>query len=154
MLRCLRSSAARDQNGLVFAITVRRPHQMKVGAAPLRFLPAPLIVLQVIDGRRIWITIVEVADGFGDIRRLRHILSLMNHGDEHSYATDPCQFGFLLENSTNPSPSPLIGDAQNRQPFLSRVPYRPTRRQVVLLQQIPTRRSRRSQRSSKSIPGG
>jgi hypothetical protein len=60
MLGRLRCPAARDEDRLVFSIRSVGPKQVIVDAASLRVLPELLIPLQIIDRRRIRITVVEV----------------------------------------------------------------------------------------------
>src|SRR5271170_3652797 len=64
MLRRLRGTTTGDEDGVVFLIRAAGPKKMMVGAAPVAVLPEPLIFFQVIDGRRIWIPVVEVPDLF------------------------------------------------------------------------------------------
>jgi hypothetical protein len=67
MLGSLRRSTAGDENRPVFTVRPVRPVKMKVGATPTAVLPAPSIVIEVVDRARVRIPFVEVLDlGHGE----------------------------------------------------------------------------------------
>ena len=67
MFCCLRSSAACDENGMVFSVWLVRPKEMMIGAASIRVFPGPAILFKIIDGPRIRISVVETTDLVCDI---------------------------------------------------------------------------------------
>src|SRR5579872_50086 len=69
MLGRLGCAAACDEDGLVFPIRSAGPKKVIVGAASLRVLPELLIPLQIVDRRRIGITVVEIPHFTCYIRR-------------------------------------------------------------------------------------
>ena len=62
VLRRLRCSAAGDEDRALFRVRLVRPEQVEVRAAPVRVLPAPSIVVEIVDRPRIRIPFVEVLD--------------------------------------------------------------------------------------------
>ncbi len=67
VFRRLGCSAACDEDRLIFSISAPGPVQMKLGASPLRILPVPPVLFQVIDWRRIRKTLIERAHFIRDI---------------------------------------------------------------------------------------
>jgi hypothetical protein len=60
----LRRAASGNKNRLISPIHPPRLIQVKIGAL-LRLIPKPLIVIQIINRRRMGETIVEITGGFG-----------------------------------------------------------------------------------------
>jgi hypothetical protein len=69
MFGCLRSPATGYQDGLVLSINAIRPEQKKISSASLIVVPMAPIFVKTIDGRRIRVVIVEIANSFRDIAR-------------------------------------------------------------------------------------
>jgi len=62
MLVGLGCSTSRDEDGLVFPVRFARPVQMVIGPPSFVVLPARLVFLKILDGRRIGILVVEVSN--------------------------------------------------------------------------------------------
>ena len=69
MLRRLGCSAACHEDRALFCVRLVRPEQVEVSAASVLVLPAPLIVIEIVDRPRIRILFVEVLD------RCRHVIA-------------------------------------------------------------------------------
>ena len=69
VLRRLRCSAAGDENRALFRVGLVRPEQVEVRAASVGVLPAPPIVIEIVDRPRIRIPFVEVLDRVATSRR-------------------------------------------------------------------------------------
>ena len=63
----LRGAAAGDEDRALFGVWLVRLEEMKVSATPARVLPAPPVVVEIIDRPRVRVTFVEVLDRGRDV---------------------------------------------------------------------------------------
>src|SRR6266576_3890393 len=79
MLGRLRRPAAGDEDGLVFPIRSGRPQQMIFRAPSWLVLPEESIFFQIIGGRRIRVTVIEVSDLLCHITDRREVVGALAH---------------------------------------------------------------------------